>query len=294
MLAQREYNALATKSQGSRKRWCWAAAGIKTICINPQPKYHFHSQQIADFEGLCRKFEGSALQSPFRSTVPLLSLVHHSRDRWQTILDAINAPHDVEVDFEHRVPSPKPGGKASHTDILLTSKSIVWAIEAKWTEPRYATVKTRLANPEKDGSDPRHTVTGWLKHFQHVAGTKLNIDDFGHVAYQQLHRAASACASAATRQRRPELVYLHFHPSPHTKTQTTEEYIKDLTELRRLLGRPSGLKFNVVEVLLKPTQAFDDIRHLDKRSTSTSNSVREALCRGPLFDFELSGCVAIA
>ena len=247
--------------------------------------YHFKSEAIPDFPSLCARFAGKPLQSPYRSTVPLLSLVQHSQQQWNALLDSWGAPHDAPVHFEYCVNSPKPGGNPSQTDALLMSSSTVWAVEAKWTEPRDKTVAKRLSKPEDDGADPRVTLNGWLRHLQPFAAHPLRIEAFGDVVYQVLHRAASACAVATAKRLRPEMVNLHFHPFQLENSTTTAQYVSDLTHLHILLGSPAGLVFRVVELPLEPTAAFESIKGADKHSPATSARVVEALCQGPLFTF---------
>ena len=247
--------------------------------------YFFDTDPVDGMEELCKRMTGKALQSPYRSTVPLLSLVEHSQPEWQSLLASLGAPTDSTVHFEYRVASPKPKGNPSQTDALLMSDSTVWAIEAKWTEPRYPTVATRISKPESDGADPEKTVEGWLKHFEPFAKTDLHINDFSDVVYQVLHRAASACAVATAHQRQPELVYLHFHPSPLKTSATTSQYVSDLQHLHQLLGSPTGVKFTVVEMSLEPTAAFEAIKGLDKTAIESAEKVKAALCRESLFTF---------
>ena len=248
-------------------------------------KYCFDKDPMAGIEKLCEQMTGKALQSPYRSTVPLMSLVEHSQPDWQSLLALWGAPSDSTVHFEYRVPSPKPRGNPSQTDALLMSDSMVWAVEAKWTEPRYETVAKRMSKPESDGADPRTTVAGWLKHLQSFAGKDLRVDDFSEVVYQVLHRAASACAVATEKKLQPHLVYLHFHPSPLPTSATTSQYVTDLRKLYTLLDNPGGIKFTVVELPLKPTAAFEAIKDLDKKSKETAVQVKASLCNGPLFTF---------
>lgn len=248
-------------------------------------KYHFDIERVGGIEDLCKRMTGKALQSPFRSTVPLLSLVENSQPEWQSLLALLGAPPDSAIHFEYCVASPKPGGNPSQTDALLMSDSTVWAVEAKWTEPRYETVAKRIRKPESDGGDPRTTVDGWLKYLRPFATRDLHVDDFLDVVYQVLHRAASACAVATANQLQPHLVYLHFHPSSLPSSATTSQYIADLRDLYALLGNPDGVKFTVVEMPLKPTAAFESIRDLDKRAKESAAQVKTALCSGPLFTF---------
>ena len=248
-------------------------------------KYYFDTEPANGIEELCKRMTGKALQSPFRSTVPLLSLVEHSQPEWHSLLALWGAPPDSAVHFEYCVASPKSGGNPSQTDALLMSDSTVWAVEAKWTEPRYETVEKRIRKPESDGSDPRTTVDGWLKHLQPFATRDLGVDDFVDVVYQVLHRAASACAVATANQLQPHLVYLHFHPSPLPSSATTSQYVSDLRDLHALLGNPGGVKFTVVEMPLKLNAAFEIIKDLDKKAIETAAQVKAALCSGPLFTF---------
>lgn len=248
-------------------------------------KYCFDTEPVAGIKDLCERMTGKALQSPFRSTVPLLSLVEHSQPEWHSLLALLGAPPESAVHFEYCVASPKSGGNPSQTDALLMSDSTVWAVEAKWTEPRYETVAKRIRKPESDGGDPRRKVDGWLKYLQPFATRDLRVDDVLEVVYQVLHRAASACAVASVNQLQPHLVYLHFHPSPLPTSATTSQYVADLRHLHALLGNPDGVKFTVVEMPLKPTAAFEIIKDLDKRAKESSAQVKAALCSGPLFTF---------
>jgi len=153
-------------------------------------KYCFDTEPVAGIVELCQRMTGKALQSPYRSTVPLLSLVEHNQPEWHSLSALWGAPPDCTVHFEYCVASPKPGGNPSQTDALLMSDTTVWAIEVKWTEPRYETVEKRISKPELDGADPRTTVDGWLKYLQPFATRYLRVDDVLDVVYQVLHRPA--------------------------------------------------------------------------------------------------------
>ena len=248
-------------------------------------RYCFDTEAVPDFVALCEQFTGKPLQSPYRSTIPLLSLVEHSRPQWDALLESWGAPANATIHFEYCVASAKPGGNPSQTDALLMSDSTVWAIEAKWTEPRYELVSKRLSRQESDGASPQLTVNGWLEHLHPFAARPLQVADVTDVVYQVLHRAASACAVATAHSCAPHLIYLHFHPSPLKSSATTGQYISDLGRLHALLGNPATVRFAVVEIPLRPTRAFELIKDLDKRSRATSAQVSEALRHGPLFTF---------
>jgi hypothetical protein len=250
-----------------------------------RPGYYFDSDPCADIAALCARFTGKRLQSPYRSTVPLIDLVHHHPAEWNGLLASLGAPSNGAVHFEFGVPAPKPGGNPSQTDVLFTSEETVWAVEAKWTEPIDAqTVAKRLAKPESDGGDPHVTVSGWFSHLQRFTQL-LHVDDFADIIYQMVHRAASAAYVAHERNLKPELVYLHFAPSPLRSSASTGHYVSELARLHGRLGRPRDFLFRVVEMVLEPTAEFEAIKNLDKHSRTTSQAVRAALCQGPLFNF---------
>lgn len=250
------------------------------------PRYCFDKKHLPDFQSLVGSFVGKSLRSPYRSTVPLLSMIEHHRAQWEAMVESWGCNGAATVHLEYCVPSPKPDGNPSQTDAMVIGQTGIWAVEAKWTEPRdLKTVAKRIAKPEEDGGDPRSTVQGWLQHLQFYAARDLKLEDFLEHPYQTVHRAASACAVAREKGVRPEVVYLHFHPSPLKNSATTAMYVQDLERFHALLGRPDGLGFRVVDISLHPTPAFDAIKNLDKSSPASSAKVVAALCDGPLFAF---------
>lgn len=256
--------------------------------------HSFNTRACPDLAALCSSFSVKQLQSPTRSTVPLIDLVYNGSAAWAQFLTALGAPRDCAVAFEFGVPSPKAGGNPSQTDAVFASASTVWAVEAKWTEPLdRQTVAVRIAKPETDGGDPRLTVAGWLKYLELVSTTPLHRDDFSDISYQMVHRAASAVWLAQSRQLKAELIYLHFAPSPDPKAATTAHYVAELTRLYQRLGRPGSLPIKVVEISLGYTREYEAIRGLDKHSPATSARVAAALCAGPLFTFSAPRVFAI-
>lgn len=248
-------------------------------------KYCYDREPVADFGALCAKFGGKALQSPFRSTVPLLTLVMHDPNRWAELLDALGVGDGETVHFEYCVASANGKGNPSQTDAMVFSGTTACAIEAKWTEPHYTSVAKRLRQPEAHGGDPRVTINGWLSHLSSAAPVPIELDAIQDIAYQVLHRAASACAAAAETGRAPVLAYLHFHPSPSTSAAPAKQYRDDLQTLCSAMGPKSRLRAAVVEVPLKPTQAFSAIEDLNKHAQESAVRVSQALQAAPLFTF---------
>ncbi|ACB76290.1 hypothetical protein [Opitutus terrae] len=248
--------------------------------------HFFDVRECPDLTALCGSFSTKQLQSPTRSTVPLIDLVYGGGSAWERFLRRLGAPADCAVAFELGVPSPKPKGNPSQTDAVFASSANVWAVEAKWTEPvDRQTVAQRISKPESDGGDPRLTVAGWLAHLQPHCRRSLCVDDFSDIIYQMVHRAASAAYLGHQRKLNPELVYLHFAPSPDRASASTEHYLRELERFHERLGKPSTLPFRVVEMPLSFNDAFKAIRGLDKRSPATAAHVKRALCAGALFTF---------
>src|SRR5207248_1054781 len=80
-------------------------------------------------------------ESATRSTVPMLDLLIHSRPVFDTIISEIGIPSQYDLHLEYTVGPFGGRGKASHTDVMLTSGTESLAIEAKWTEPMYEAIK---------------------------------------------------------------------------------------------------------------------------------------------------------
>lgn len=123
----------------------------------------YDKRPVDNFEQLIDCYGPGELESPTRSTVPLLSLVKSGGRIWNEILELPGVGYDrVEAHFEYTVEPPRGKGEASHTDLMLIQGDRVCAVEARWTEPRYPTV----ADWRKKGGDTRDDVLrGWLSLF---------------------------------------------------------------------------------------------------------------------------------
>lgn len=229
---------------------------------------------------LISEFSDRALASPFRSTVPLLAL---AKDDWTTfakVLTFCNVLGDVSVAFERKVSSPRGEGLPSQTDAMVLFDHAALAIEAKWTEPRYETVVTRLTRKDPNGRDSKEFVGGWLELLQPHATKPLRLEDFASCVYQVVHRAASACGLG----RAPSLAHLHFTPTLPSAA-TSAQYLSDFSDVHALLGNPERFPFFVVDLPMQPTTAFRAIEQLKKGDAATGRIVRAALLTDVLFEY---------
>lgn len=245
-------------------------------------KLHFDRKPMRDFDDLLGRYASDEFASPFRSTVPLLSLIQDRPDVFSAILVACQIHEPADIHLEYTVRSPRGNGKPSHTDVIVRANDETLAIEAKWSEPLYQTVGKWLGESKVDHNRWK-VMTGWLELLQPHATSRLIVDDFRGAVYQMVHRAASACSMS----KRPNLAYLHFTPPPGRGAATADEYLADMTRLHDLLGNPAGFPFRLVDVQATPTAAFAAIAGLPKGSVETSDPVRRALRVGGLFEFTL-------
>ena len=240
----------------------------------------FNQKPVALVDGALDLYKCSEFASATRSTVPLISLLKHGSEVWANITAELSAEdRSGEMHLEFTVKSPQGRGKASHTDVMLIQGNRAMAFEAKWTEPQYDQVSKWLVG----GGDPenrRLVMSGWLSLLQPHSTQKLRVEDFGAATYQMVHRAASACYKGHV----PTLAYVQFCPLANG-CHPDMILMNDLSHLHGLLGAPDEFPFWLVEVVAKPTEAFEEIRGLTKGLPETAHAVHRALCNGPLFEF---------
>ena len=247
-------------------------------------RLYFNQTFVGNFGELVGCYSRDELASPFRSTVPLLSLVRDGQAMLHEIVTQCSIAEQPSLHFEFQVPPPKGRGKASHTDLMLCAQSGCMAVEAKWTEPPYQTVREWLGDssrPGELGRDNRHEVlSGWLSLLQPMAVRTLVAQDVMSVIYQTVHRAASACHLGTP----PQLAYLQFVSDTGVDAATHEKRLVDLRSLRVALGNGKSFPFRLIEIKMQPTSAFDELSRLPK-GRETGSKVKEALTSRPLFVF---------
>jgi hypothetical protein len=238
--------------------------------------------QLLPIAAAVNRYKSTELASPTRSTLPLLALLKDDEPLFKSMLGSMNMPENANLCLEYTVKPPKGTGKVSCTDLIAISGRSSLAIEAKWTEDRYETVKSWLQ--KGSGSSNRQTVLdGWLGLLQQRSTLPLNPASFSDAVYQMVHRAASACDAGND----PRMAYLIFSPDPNQQPSNTSQLRKDLGHLWNLLGRPERFPFFLVEVQISSTAAFNAIKSLQKGQASTASQVRNALLGStPLFHFE--------
>jgi hypothetical protein len=206
---------------------------------------------VTTFGDLLEKYGPTEFDSPFRSTVALLSYWRHAETRLPEFASALGAPlgDSAELEFEYQVPVQRGRGKPSCTDLMIQSADAAVAIEAKSTEPRYENVRTWLRG-ESEGNRTA-VLDGWLELLSSMAAAPLTRQQVETLPYQLVHRAASACQPKAKGR---WLVYHLFSAS----RDTANEYQADLWTLRTLLGS-APLEIRLVWSERRPTPRFAEL-----------------------------------
>ncbi len=239
---------------------------------------YYNKTPIRSVNDVVLEFEKREFESPYRSTVPVLSLLKHEEAMISEILDSLGIPEPCSLHLEYQVDPQGGMGKPSQTDLMAKSEHSLLAIEAKWTEPMYETVGEWLDSANRLG-----ILEGWLEMLRPYSRRTLRAEDFKDVAYQMVHRAASACCEGV----HPKLGYLLFFPSPLDSAADPDCVLGELHALWKLLGCPDTFPFYLIKVNIRPTTAFDSIAPLRKGEAETAPRIISALSSDiPLFDFE--------
>jgi hypothetical protein len=240
-------------------------------------KLFFDRQPLTSLDEAIRFYKYVEFASPTRSTIPLLSLLKHGGEIWQSVLSHLGLEgHSVETHLELSVPPPQGIGSASRTDVMLIDGDRAVAIEAKWTEPRYEEVGVWL----NQGADPKNRVEvmrGWLSLLQNHASKKLELDDFTSAVYQMVHRAASACAIGKL----PTFMCIQFCPLPRG-SRVSSNLKNDLRYLHFLLGSPDAFPFWLARVEARFNSEFECFTELPKGDLNTCETIRSAFRKSSL------------
>jgi len=238
-------------------------------------RLHWGKREEADFESLLRAIPDAALDSPRRSVVPLVDFCR-SPDRAVAALaraTGLGLTDAADFVFEHAVPVQKGRGKPSFTDLVILTPRTVLAIEAKYTEPEYETVRSWLRDPVEPNRAA--VLEGWLGLLGRVAARPITTPEVLDLPYQLIHRAASACSP--DREHRA-MAYLTFG-------ETAPHYSKHVSTLAAILG-PASLSMLVLSCPITKLPSFVTLeRRWDRGERKLADAVRAALIGGPPFSF---------
>jgi len=239
---------------------------------------YFGDQQVKDFPALLDRMPDDTLASPKRSTVPLLDYWRDADTRLRQLAQVLDVA-ELQLDdlhFEYSVPVQQGHGKASYTDLMVKSVAAAVAIEAKFTEPHYETVRAWLREPRSDNRIA--VLLGWLGLIGKCVSRPIDMEDVLDLPYQLIHRVASVCSVGVPRR---YVVYQVFGP------QADEYYSEQLSAMARLVTPSEKVHLSLMSCSFEPSQTFADLeaRWIESGKRSLAHDVREALRLGPLLEF---------
>jgi hypothetical protein len=247
-------------------------------------KMHFGPKNsIVDIDAALPMFGIKEFASPTRSTIPMLALLKHDPDLFREIVGKLGLTGSFDLFLEYTVGPFGGRGKPSHTDVMVTQSGCSLAIEAKWTEPMYETVKDWLSKGHGEGANRKAVLQGWLGVLQNALNCgNLDFNDFDDVVYQMIHRASSAAYAG----KQSRLAYFLFKPSPDPRSATGYDILKELSKLKSCLGHPQNFPIFVVEIELGLTPVYKPIQAMRKGQPNTAMAIQSALqASQPLFQF---------
>jgi hypothetical protein len=240
-------------------------------------KLYWESAEAGDFDSILRLIPDGVLNSPRRSVVPLVDFFRVPSRGLASLEQVLQSDltRATELRFEHAVPVQRGYGWPSYTDLLVLAPGVSVAIEVKYTEPRYPTVRKWLGAPREPNREA--VLARWTSLIARGSGVELDLEELLNLPYQLIHRLASACSTSAPEKR---LVYMLFG------TDAFRLYVADVRALDRLLGTRAHIGVDVVSVPMTGDSRFAELTAAwDAGERQLAAEVRTALFEGPLFSF---------
>ena len=212
----------------------------------------FSGNELPGHDALLDSYSDQEFASPTRSTLPLLEYWQSPEPRIRELTEAFGLvpPARVQLNFEHKVSPPRGTGGPSCTDLMVTSPDLAIAIEAKWTEPRYKTVRDWLGN----STNREQVLQGWCDLLEKRASRRVLGSNLHELPYQMVHRAASVC-----HQRDKSNCWLVYSVFETTEKKRLE-YLADLVHLRDVLGSRSSLGIALADCAIEQSQLLIALR----------------------------------
>lgn len=218
----------------------------------------YKEQKITSMSDLISLYGKREFASPYRSTIPLISLFFQNESTLNEIIPDFKS---YECVFEYKTPVQKGKGYASCTDLMIFNNEKAFGIEAKRTEPKYQTVQDWLISGNKENRI--QVLSGWLDLINRRCKTSLETNNIKSLSYQMIHRFASVCKINGN----SELMYFGFS----LKSEAENYYKEELKNLADLSKREIPVKLILFD--LEETDSFKNLeRQWNERSKKTDLS----------------------
>jgi hypothetical protein len=197
---------------------------------------YFKDEKINSFNEIVDKYGKNEFKSPYLSTIPLL--VFFKSELWNNFgLIADSDKLKVKYFFEWETEVVKGKGRASCTDLMIVSDDVCIAIEAKRTEPLYASVKKWLG----DSENKKLVLEGWLEIIEAKTNKAIDILLINDLPYQLIHRVASGCSM---KKEETHIVYLVFDVEKYQR----DYYLKSINSFLNLLGNNISIQLICLDI----------------------------------------------
>ena len=223
---------------------------------------YFKNRKLESVNDIYESFNKNEFKSPFRSTIPLISLFKNNQDLNLNI-DELKNESVVKYTFEHETKVKKGKGLPSCTDLMIEFENYCLAIESKRTEPAYETVEKWL----KDIPNRYLVLDGWLEILNSNLKLNIEIKDVSSLPYQLVHRVASAFLS----EKKPMVLYIGFDLDERKENY----YLESLTKFSNILQQKVDIYFYCYSI-----EKFDEQNLLEKDWNSGNRDLSTRIIYG--------------
>jgi len=207
---------------------------------------YFKTTKLDSVNDLYTLFNSKEFKSPFRSTIPLISLFKQNQS-FNLNIDELKNETISKYIFEHETKVKKGKGFPSCTDLLIEFENHCLAIESKRTEPSYETVEKWLKNIPN-----RYLVLeGWLEILNSNLELNIQVNDILNLPYQLIHRVASAFFTG----KKPLVLYVGFD----LDKKKEKYYLDSLTKFSNILEQKVDLYFHCYSI-----EKYEEQNELEK------------------------------
>lgn len=230
---------------------------------------YYYGSPNGDEELVLDILSKSDLKSFKTSSIPLTEFwLLRNENVSKKLLDKIDTDIDFESAFkcfEYPVyatekDSLKKIGRPSMTDLMIITAKYAIAVEGKFTEDLYDTIKEWIDGCSEKSEKPV-VLKSWYDYIESYCDYKLSdpkeLEE--KVVYQFLHRTASACKTSIDKNKLPVVLYQLFYDKEDPKSLKHQEDVKKkLEEFASLLH----FKYEKIKLVIEltPITNFDEVK----------------------------------
>lgn len=231
-------------------------------------KNYYFGESDNGYNAVLNNLTNTEVHSIETSSIPMADFWHpRNKDNINQFLQVLGL--DIDIDnaskcFEYPVFALKNGkeiGRPSRTDLMIIDKKYNIAIEGKYTEPLYETIKKWKNNVSSSFSTKPAVLQSWYNYIRpYTEYSDKDIDSLEQeVVYQFLHRTASACYGSLDNNKIPVVIYHLFFDINDEKNKSHQ-----LSMASKINDFGIGkLKFNnkiIFRIIMTPLLNVDEVK----------------------------------